>query len=41
MTRDFKAFFFFNLFEGSLPQYFKFGEVNGVPDEHCEIDGLH
>lgn len=26
---------------GTLPQYFKFGKVDGVPDEHCKIDGFH
>lgn len=25
----------------TVPQHFKFGEVDGVPDEHGEIDGFH
>lgn len=24
----------------TLPQHFKFGKVDGVPDKHCEIDGF-
>lgn len=26
---------------GTLPQNFKSGEVDRVPDEHSEIDGFH
>lgn len=26
---------------GTLPQHFKFGKADGVPDEHCEINGFH